>query len=309
MISSQLHRNAPLENVSLAYTPVGYIADDLSPKFMVEKESNSYYVYSKDTMQLPETLRGDKSEANMANFNISTATYLLDEHAIKELVTDRQRENADKAIRPDVDVTEFLTGIIQRRRELDLATIVQFTGTWANITSLTSTLAWSANTTTSNPITQIDSAATVVLVNSAKNPNTIAINDQSFKAAKEHVSILDRIKYTSPDSVTPQILARLFNVDRVLVASAMYNSADEGLTDTMARIWTDTAWIGYIESLPGLMKVTALQTFWKSNTGMPQMVRKWREEKLRGDMLEVSAMFQNKVVASDCGYLIVNTNQ
>lgn len=309
MISSQLHRNAPLENVSVAYKPVGYIADDLSPKFMVEKESNSYYVYSKDTMQLPETIRADKAEANMANFNISTATYTLDEHAIKEIVTDRQRENADKAIRPDIDVTEFLTGIIQRRRELDLANIVMFTGTWANITSLTSTLAWSANTTTSNPITQVDSAATVVLVNSAKNPNTIAINDQSFKAAKEHTSILDRIKYTSAESVTPQLLARLFNVDRVLVASAMFNNADEGLADSMVRIWTDSCWIGFVDSLPGLMKVTALQTFWKSNSGMPNIVRKWREEKLRGDMIEASAMFQNRVVSSDCGYLIVNTNQ
>src|SRR5205823_2406768 len=98
--------------------------------------------------------------------------------------------------------------------------LVQTKANWANQTSLTSTLAWSANTTTSNPITQVDSASTVILVNSGRKPNVMAMNDQTFNAAKEHVSIVDRVKYTSQTSVTRQILANLFNVGEVLVAEA-----------------------------------------------------------------------------------------
>lgn len=309
MKSSQLHRNTPLENVSLAYTPFGYIADDLSPKVNVEKESNLYYVYSKDTMGLPETIRGDGAESNQANFNLSTASYVLEEHSLHEDITDRQRGNVDKAIKLDIDVTEYLTGIIKLRREKDLRDIVQTATNWANTTSLTSTLAWSANTTTSNPITLVDSVSTVILLNASKNPNTMVLNDQAFNAAKEHTSIVDRVKYTSAQSVTESLLASLFNIPKVLKASVVYSTNDEGLADATARVWNDSVWVGYIEPLPGLKKLTALATFWKNNTGFPQMVKRWREEKIGADRVEVSAMFQNKIVASDCGYLIVDTVQ
>lgn len=309
MRSSQLHRNTPLENVSLAFTPQGFIGDQLSPRFMVEKESDLYYVYSKDTMQLPETLRADGGESNQATFNLSTASYALEEHAISDIVTDRQRANADKAIRPDVDTTEFLTGIIKTRREVDLQAIVQTKANWSNNSSLTSTMAWSADTTTSNPIRQVDTAASVILLNCGKKPNVIAMNDQTFNVAKEHVSIIDRVKYTSMQSVTEGILATLFNVGTVLQATATYMNAEEGLTETSARIWNDTVFIGYVAPSMGLKTISALTTFWQNNTGYPVMVKKWREEKRSGDMIEASAMFQNKIVSSDCGYLILDTVQ
>lgn len=309
MRSNQLHRNRPLENISLAYTPEGFIGDLLSPKYMVEHESDTYYVYSKDTMSLPETIRADGAESNRANFNLSTASYQLTEHALHEDITDRQRDNADKAIKLDVDVTEFLTSRILTRRELDLQNIVQTTTSWGNSTSLTSTLAWSANTTTSNPITLIDSVSSVILLNAAKMPNVIAMNDQAFMAAKEHTSIVDRVKYTSMQSVGPDLLARLFNVDKVLVAKVTYNTGDEGVGDTISRIWSDTVFVGYIDPTPGLKRISALATFWKKNTGMPWTVKKWREEKLSADRVEVGSMFQNRAISSDCGYIIIDTVQ
>lgn len=312
MRSSQIHRNRPLENISVAYTPMGLVADLLSPKFPVQNESNTYYVYAKDTMSLPETVRADGAESNQATFNLTTASYQLVEHALHDDVTDRQRANADTAIKPEIDVTEDLTRKILIRREVDLATIIQTTTNWANSNSLTSTLAWTVNSVTTNPITLLDSVASSILTQSGKIPNTLMLPDASFRAAKEHISIVDRVKYTSADSVTPGILGRLFNVEQVLVAQGIRNTADEGLTETttaMAPIWTDTAFYAYIERTPKLKMVSALTTFWSTEIGSPYMVKKWREEKLSADRIEVSAMFQNKVVASDAAAIIVNTNQ
>ncbi len=309
MRSSQLHRNRPLENVSVAYQPQGFIGDQLSPKVSVVHESDLYYVYSKDNLTVPETLRADGAESNKASFNVSTSSYQLNEHALHDDITDRQRKNVDKAIAIEVDVTEALTGRIQLRREIDLQTLCQTKTNWGNNTSLTSTLAWSANTTTSNPITQLDSAASVILQNSGKKPNVLAVSDPQFRAMKEHTSILERIKYTSPDSVTPQMIARLVNVEKVLVAESTYNSADEGISPSMAFIWTDTAFLAYIEPAPGLRKVSALYTLWSNEFGTPYTVKKWREEKLDADRIEVQAMFQNKAIATDCAYVIVDTNQ
>lgn len=307
--SNQIHRSRPLENISVAYKNTRLIADMLAPKVEVVHEKDDYYVYSKDTLSLPNTLRANGAPANEADWNVSTASYSLAEHALKHLVTDRDRGNADPAIKVDIDATEMLTEKILLRKEVDVATIVTTPSNWANITSLTSTLAWSANTTLSNPITFIDTAASVIAMNAGKVPNTVVLNDPTFRAAKEHVSILERIKYTSPDSITEGMLAKLWNVNRVLVAGGIINNGQEGLADSMGWIWTDMAFVAYVEPSPGLKKPSALYQFTKGEFGNPWKVKKWREEERSGDFVEVGTMFQNKVVASDCAYLINNTVQ
>lgn len=308
-LSSQLHRNRPLENLSISFRPTGFIADELSPKFMVEKESDQYYVYSKDNFRIPDTLRADGAESNKDSFTLSIGSYVLAEHTLHDDITDRQRRNADKAIRLDVDVTENLTTKIMLRREKDLADIYQASGAFSTSLSLTSTLAWSANTTLSNPITQIDSIASAILTNSGKLPNVVAIDDPSFRAAKEHVSIVDRIKYTSSDSVSEKLLAKLWNVEKVLVGRATYNTAEEGLTDSLSFVWTDTAIIAFVEKNPGLKKPSTGYTFWQNQTGVPFKVKKWREDKIEADRVEVQSLFDNKIVASDCAGTIVNCVQ
>lgn len=307
--SSQLHRNRPLENISMAFKPTGFIADELSPRFMVENESNEYYVYSKDNFRVPETVRADGAESNKDSFALSVASYQLVEHSLHDDITDRQRSNADKAIRLDIDATESLTQKIMLRREIDLQTTVQTSGIFSNALSLTSTYAWSANTTLSNPITQIDSVSTAILTSSGVLPNVIALDDPSFRAAKEHVSIVDRVKYTSAESVGEALLAKLWGLDKVLVGKATYNSAQEGLTDTLSRVWTDTAVLCYVDQNPGLKKISALYTFWQNQGGVPYRVKKWREEKIEADRIEVQSMFDNKIVASECAGVIVNCVQ
>lgn len=307
--SSQLHQNKPLENISIRYTPQGMIADELSPRFMVKKESDQYYVYSKDNLRLAETLRADGAESNKDSYTLSTASYVLAEHTLHDDVTDRQKANADTAVRPEIDVTETLTDKILLRREKDLADKLQTSGAFSNAMSLSSTYAWSANTTLSNPITQIDTIATTVLNTSGKDPNIVSMNKISFNAAKEHVSIVDRIKYTSADSVGEALLAKLFNVDKVLVGKATYNSAEEGLSDDLSTIWTDTTIVAWVDKTPGLRKVSAFYTYWNNSFGAPFKVKKWREEKLAADRVEVGSMFQNLIISSDCAGVIVNCVQ
>lgn len=307
--SSQIHQNRPLENVSIAFQPEGFIGDQLSPMVLVKHDSDTYYVYDKDTMSLPETLRANGAESNKATFNLSTASYLLEKHSLHDDVTDDDRKNSDKAIRLDIDVTEDLTRKIRLRREVDLAALAQTAANFANTTSLTSTFAWSSNSAGSNPITFVDTASSTILLNSGLEPNVVVMNDQTFRAAKEHVSITDRVKYTSADSVTEGMLAKLFNVDTVLVPRVTYNTADEGLTPSLSRVWNDTVIVAYVERSPGLKRPSAFYTYWQANTGNPFTVKKWRKEELEADRIEVTAKFDNLAPASDCAYLIVDTIQ
>lgn len=306
---ASIHRNSALENVSVAYKNEGLIAQELCPSVPVVHEDDVYFVYSRDSLILPETARANGAEANRASWSISTSSYHLEEHALKDLITDRDRANADPAIKLDIDLTEYLTEKILMRQEVDLASLVGTAANWANTTSLSSTLAWSANTTLSNPILNADSAASVIIQNSGKMPNLCEMDDRTFRAAKEHVSVVDRLKYTSAESVSESLLARLLGVPQIVVARGIQNTGAEGLSETMSFIWTDQAFFAYIEKAPGLKKPSALYSFTQADGGIPYQVRRWREENLNGDMVEVRKLYQNAAIASACAYLIVNTVQ
>jgi hypothetical protein len=302
--SNQIHQNKPLEGISVAYKNAEYIADKLAPVYPVAHESDTYYVYSKDTLRLPETLRAVGAEAHEGDWNVSTASYLMDEHALKHLVADRQRENADPALDLDVDATEYLTDRILFRREKALIDLVQNNGSWANEMSLAATNTWSLQTTVSNPIPMMDTATAVILQNTGKKPNVCLLSLVGFNAAKENMNITDRVKYTSADSVTEAMLGKLFGIPEVMVSRATQNTSDEGLADSMAFLMTDCAWVGYVEKTPGLRKASALYTFVKGPT--PMQVKKYRVEERDGDMIEVSSKFVHKIVASDCGFAFWN---
>lgn len=304
-IEQKIHRDAALENVSITYQPGGFIAELLSPRLTVKHETDEYFVYGNDTLQLEETLNANESPANRVKFSMSTSTYVLKNHNLKDLVTDRSKKNADKAVKLEIDATEIITKKIMIRKEYDLAQMVQSSSNWSNNTSLTSTMAWTANTTSSNPITQIDSATSKILLSSGYFPNKLVLDWSTFVGAKEHTSIVDRVKYTSAKSVTKDVLATLFNINEVLVATSSYEGAEEGLTSDKSWIWTNCAWLGYVEKSPGLKKASAMYTF--AQEGTPRKVTKWGSPDPVGTWIKVEEMYQHKAVATSCGYLIIDT--
>ena len=304
---SQIHVDKTLENISVAFMPQGLVVEAAVPTVPVKKESDQYFVWSKDNLRIPHTIWADRDVPNRSIYNLSTASYNLTRHGLEDLVTDRSKANADKAIRLDIDTTEGLTSQIKLRREKEFFDIINTAGNWGNTTSLSSTQSWNQNTTLSNPIIFVDSATTSIRRRSGKIANTIIMGDPTFKAAKEHVSIVDRIKHTSAQSVGPALLASLFNVDKVFVSGAVQNSAEEGLADSLADLATDTVHVAYMEKSPGLRKPSAFYTFVKDGESRSMKVTRRRDEALEGDVIRVSSFFQHKAVASDCSYSIINT--
>lgn len=306
-ISGQIHQNKALANVSIAFKNTKLIAQELSPTFPVLKESDSYYVYDMDNLRLDETARANGAEANEVKFNVSTASYKLQEHALKDIVTDRDRANADEAINMDADTTENLTDKILLRIEEDLHELVMTKSNWSNNYSISATAVWSLNTTLADPIDLVATATTVVAKESGKDPNVMVVNYPTFIDMKINVNLIDRIKYTTPDSLSDQLIARLLDIDKLLVGKAIQNTADEGMASDNEFLWTDSAFIGYVEPAPGLKKASALQTYRSAAKGNPWRVKKWREEPREGDMIEVQTMYDHIIPASMCGFLVLNT--
>lgn len=307
-VQGPIHVDRPLTNISIAFKSEGLIADELFPQVPVVHETDSYFVFDRaNSMRTPRAERANGADAAEDNIVMTTATYRVAEFALKDIITDRDRNNQDPGLNLEVSTVEDLTDKILRVKEVDAATLVFTNGNWANESSLAAAGAWSANTTVSNPILNMDSGASTVLTNSGRPANVGVLDYRTFLAAKEHTSIVERIRFVSSDSVTPKLLQGLFNLEMLLIAKGQQNTAVEGVAATMANIWTDSAWIGYVEQSPGLRRPSALYCFKQSGGGTE--VRRWRDDPRKGEWFEVSQKYAQDSPASECGYLIVDTVQ
>ena len=294
---NKVHEDKLLSNISVKYRNDNYIADQVFPRVGVKFDTDKYRVYSRD-FRLPETLRRDGAEARQHQFDVSTASYQLAEHALKDVVTDRKARNYDLASLR-ADTTENLTDAILMRKEKTVADLFTTTN-WSLNVSLAAAAQWSLNTTTSNPIPLMDTAATTVINNSGFSPNVVIMERTVMLNAKNHTSVAERVKYTSA-SITKETLKGLFDIDGdFLIGMAQIDSAAEGIADSIGNVWSDNIFVGYKAPSPSPLRPSCGYTFQAERMS----VTRWRDPKVKGEWVEVGMDYDCKIVASLAGYLI-----
>lgn len=295
---SDVHQNAVLSGISRKYTNDVMIADQVLPVLPVKKESDFYYTYTRN-WRLPQSKRALGAEANEVDWNVSTDTYACEEYALKDFIPDRLRANADKPLNMDVDTTENLVELIQLGREKRVADIVFAGATYGTQTSaLTGVNRWN-NYAGSDPIGDVRTAKATVHASSGKLPNTMVIGYQAYLKLLDHPDILERIKYVMKGKVTADLLASLFEVDKLLVGRALYDSSQEGGTESLGYIWGKNVALVYAQPSPGIKKVSFGYQF--QSRGF--RTKKWREEGRDGDFIESGEIRDEKLVAAATGYL------
>lgn len=308
--SSQVHVNRPLTNVSIAYiqNADNFIASQVFPVIPVDKKTDIYTVYTKNDWFRDEAQqRAAGTESAGSGYNIvNTNTYDCKKYAIHKDLDDDTVRNADAHINLDREASEFVTQRLLVRRERLWVTNFFATSIWGtDRTGGTHFTVWD-NYAGSNPITDIETGKETVLTNTGFLPNTLAVGYPVFKALKNHPTITDRYKYTSPDSITAQMIANVLDVDRLIVAKSAYATNVEGETAAYAFAHGKHALLSYVNPRPSLMQPSAGYCFaWRGvseGMGATFAVKKFRMEHLESDRVEGQFAYDMKVVGSDLGY-------
>ena len=116
MPEGSLSVSKALMNVSLNFRNEEYIWPKVFGEVPVKQESGHYWIYNKD-FRLEEDYRADKTEANQISWGASTASYVIERRALKDSVSQRDRDNSDIPGSIDQDTTEFLTDKLMMRME------------------------------------------------------------------------------------------------------------------------------------------------------------------------------------------------
>ena len=114
----------------------------------------------------------------------------------------------------------------------------------------------------SDPVSFVDEKKTAMEEATGRMPNRLALGVNVFNALKKHPAILERVKYggstANPASVTLNVLAQLFEIDRITVQRSIMNKAELGQTAKMEYIGDPNAFLlAYATDTPSIDEPSA----------------------------------------------------
>jgi hypothetical protein len=301
---SMVHVDQALTSVSIAYHNAQFVADQIFPVVPVTKQSNKYFIYSKDRFRILDDARRPGARANEIDWTLSTDTYFCEGHALAQAIPDELRANADQAIDVDVDTTETLTDLIYLQREILAASKATDPAVVTQNTTLSGTSQWS-DFTNSDPLQAVENQKSTIQKQIGQVPNSLLVSYPVFLALRDHPAIIERFKYTQVGILQPDHLRAAFNVDNFFIAAAIKNTAAEGVADALDYIWGKNALLFFKPPTPGRRTLSlGYQFTWLFGANTDGfLVKRYRDESRTADIVETQLYYDAKVVAPSAAYL------
>jgi hypothetical protein len=304
--SQQVHVDAILTNISVAYMQqqANFIASRVFPIVPVSKQSDKFFTYTKNDWFRDEAQRrADATESAGGGYGLSTDTYHADVFAFHKDIGDQTRANADAPIQVDREAAEFVTMRLLLKMETQFVSSFFTTGVWG--TDDTPSNLWS-DYTSSDPLGDVEDGKRAILSTTGFEPNTLVLGYDVFRSLKNHPDLVDRIKYTSSQTLTEGLMASLFDIPRVMVAKAVKATNNEGATQAYDFTHGKNALLTYSAPSAGLLQPSGgyVMSWTGVSGGLGQTIgtSRIRMEQFKADRIEGEMSFDMKVIGSDLGY-------
>lgn len=298
--SNTMHVDDLLSNLSIRFGNESYFAEKVFSKVPVTKESDFFPVYDMEQsgFRVLDTTRADRDEAKEVTWGWKMQRYVVDGHALKDIVTDRSEANADAPFDLMVDTTQFLTDTLLNGLDYAAGAILASTSTANNANNANAD--WT-NYTTASPKTSITTAKTTIFEATGKVPNVMVMSVTTANKMTLLEEIKEERKYTN-DLTTGGLPKNLWGLNVIEVPS-LYDAGVKGYSTTLTSNFADTVWIGYVKPGPVGRKELTYGAIFET---LPRQVKTYRWEKLSGTYVEVNWNYGLKVIAPQCGYVLTS---
>ena len=302
----ELHVDAALTNITVAYQPNGFVADKIAPIVPVSKESDKYYVFDREeSLRTFNDLRADGANANTIEMKFSKDTYFCEEYALNVAVTDRQKKNSDSALKLEMRKSKFLKNTLMLSREKRVAELARDLNNYAtgHKLTLTGTSQWDHASFTGDPLQAIDDGVQTIYDATGEFPNYLLLPYSVATVLANNAKFLERVKYTNDNLVSSTGLPKVIRNMVVITPGAVETTSLEGAnTAAFATVWGKDMIMG-ITNNGGLMdELSQFYTFrneeWKTY--------KWYEKSKKSTMIETSVIEDTKNISTVAGYILKN---
>jgi len=236
-VQRELHIDQHLTNLAIAYRPQNFIADQIAPIVSVDKETNSYPIFSRfEHFSIEDTARARGTEAKKVTRSVSSANYQVRNHALGFDVTIEDLANMDSAFRGELDLgaAKYLVGKLglgYEKRVLTLASLAASVST-TFVPSSAWNIAGTAAAPGGDPFSQVMQMIEQVQSQTGQRPNSLLLGWKAWAYMRRNFNMRNLINGVNNrgGTVARDAVASIFEVDRFLVSEALWHTQNENTT-------------------------------------------------------------------------------
>lgn len=252
MNSSQVRVIDPiLSNVAQGYRHPQHVGMSLFPRVPVVISGGQVLEFGKESFRNYNARRSPGAGTKRVSFGYLGKPFALVQDALEGTVPREHMRDAN--VSPGINMGQRATNnvmnilsLAMEREQAELARNASNYDADHKVDLAATPWTDSAN----NPGTDIRTAEEAIRESIGMRPNTLLLSAKAFAAARENAKVLERFKYTSADSVTTDMLARLWNLDEVVVGEAVTAGSNDAFTD----VWGADAVLAYVARNPAGME-------------------------------------------------------
>lgn len=295
-----------LTNIARQYRPSGFIADQVAPIIPVDVDAGQYPVFNGFFDDNVGNLVADRAVTPEIDFEFSTDSFLCKDRRLKVSVSPKEKRNANGAVKLEQSLLNRLLDSMALAREVRVANLLTKTTNGGKL-NLGANAGQKWNVDAATIEADIKTAQSAIYDKIGQAPDTIVI---PWKVAYEMAiqqDIREVLKYTVNGADLVRLGASILpdtihGLNVIIPKGTVRNSANEGATETLTEIWSDSVRVLHVGQNAGWGNPSTAYTF----QSKPQMVDRWDEKDPPVEYIRAWTAQDEKVCAPDAGYEIAD---
>lgn len=309
--AKNLHIDKVLTEFAMGYRPEGMIADMIFPVVTVDKQTDIYLEADRGRiLRRQETKRSPGNEARRVERDFGSATYHCQNYALKDMISIEDKANMDPGMIFS-KVEDKAQGLLDDLfLDWEIRVLNQINNTSNVGSSAAVSSAWNG---AGDPLGDVNTGLDNVRYANGKKANHVVYGPEAWDSYRRDSTVRNLILGVNNGGgfVNEAQVAKLLDVEKVMVAEGFVNTAADGQPENLVPIMADNVLCYYVTPTASIDRPTFGATFrWQqSNLPAPLVAERHPyDSRTKTEEVEVSYYQDEKITGSSYGFLLTAVN-
>lgn len=303
-----------LMEFDLAMDREGFVWNRVMPVFEAKKASGQFgKIPVAQLLQNRSTLRAPGGGYSRGSFTFEPVTFNTIEYGAEEPIDDREAALYSEYFDAEVVSGQRAQDAVLRNAEKRVAELLFSASTFSGHTGAI-TNEWD-DASNATPINDVETAVRAIWTASGLWANALVINRHVFRNLRNCDQIVERINSqgagnpSKPSDITADMLARVFDLEKIIVAGSAKSGVTEGQTFSADKIWSDEyALVCRVATSGDIKEPCVGRVFHWAEDGstVGGTIETYRDETVRSDIARCRHDVDEKLLYASAGYLLSN---
>lgn len=293
-----------LSTYARGYTNAEFIGHLLFPIVSIPVRGMRVLKFGKESFRMMNTRRAPSAPTKRIQYGYASDPVALHQDSLEALVPFENMQEAAQV--PGVNLAQgsvkMVMDVIALGRENEIAQLARDPNKYNanNKMALTGGDKWSDPN--SDPFDDVTEAKEQVRRRIGRYPNTLTLSPVVKKSLCKHPKIKEQFKFTSSKSITLEMLAAYFELDRVIEGKAVYLAENASDDEDAQDVWGNDAILSYTPASGDNYQVPSFGYTYRLN-GHPIVEQPYHERNVKSWVYPTTEDWSPELTGADAGFL------